>query len=500
MTNLYDYLLSGAPDEKLAVCSRHEQVTYGELIAMAEAIAAMLKRLDVQAAERVALLADNSAYWIASYLAVLKIGAVAVPIPQRLSPETFIALIKEVQCTTFCADLQRYSKYSAVFPPESCILLPYGSSTIQGDNRVRVLEAVPRESCPTVDVCERETLAALMFTSGSTGQPNAVKISHHNIMANTDSIVSFLGLTTTDTMMVVLPFDYCFGTSLLHTHLRVGGTLVINNTFAFIETVVDDLEQFACTGIAGVPTVYQHLLRRSSFTRRSLPSLRQLQQAGGKLPDILMDELTAAFPQARLFVMYGQTEATARLSYLPPEHLHDKRGSIGRGIPGVRLQILDEHDQPVEPGQVGEIVAQGDNVALGYWQPDPTKNPFRDGKLYTGDLARVDSDGFMYIVGRSSEFLKLSGHRISAKEIEDALYGLPDVLEAAVIGTQDGDAGEIAAAYLVIRNEAGLTTDQVIRHCKARLPPYAVPHKIEFLAELPKNSAGKILKTELPKG
>ena len=301
-------------------------------------------------------------------------------------------------------------------------------------------------------------------------------------------------------MMVVLPFDYCFGTSLLHTYLRVGGTLVINNTFAFIETVLDDMEQFACTAMAGVPTVYQHLLRRSSFARRSFPSLRQLQQAGGRLPDVLLDELTAAFPQARLFVMYGQTEATARLSYLPPERLSDKRGSIGRGMAGVRLQVLDQDSQPVAPGQVGEIVAEGDNVALGYWRPDPAKNPFRDGKLYTGDLAQVDADGFIYIVARSSEFLKLSGHRVSAKEIEDVLYELPDVLEAAVIPVEAGDAGETAKAYLVVRRPAQLAREQVIDYCKKRLPPYAVPHEIEFRAELPKNSAGKILKHELHGG
>jgi acyl-coenzyme A synthetase/AMP-(fatty) acid ligase len=195
--------------------------------------------------------------------------------------------------------------------------------------------------------------------------------------------------------------------------------------------------------------------------------------------------------------MYGQTEATARLSYLPPERLDDKLGSIGRGIPGVTLQTLDPAGKPVTPGEVGEIVASGDNIELGYWVPDPAKDSFRDGKLYTGDLARVDDDGYLYITGRLSEFIKPSGHRISVKEIEDALIELPDVVEVAVVGVPDPVFGEAAKAYVVAREGSDLGEKTLVDHSKRRLPPYAVPRAVEFVSELPKNAHHKVLRRAL---
>jgi long-chain acyl-CoA synthetase len=342
-----------------------------------------------------------------------------------------------------------------------------------------------------------DDLAALMFTSGSTGEPNAVRISQRNIIANTDSIISYLGLWQGDRMLVLLPFDYCFGLSLLHTHLRVGGSVVLNNASHLAEDALDDLERFACTGIAGVPAIYQHLLRRSSLKRRTFPALRHAQQAGGTLAPMLINELRAAIPDARVYVMYGQTEATARLSYLPPERLADKLGSIGRGIPGVQLEVLDPLGAPVAPGEIGEIVASGENIAVGYWTPDLAKDNFRAGKLFTGDLARVDEDGFIYITGRASEFIKPSGHRISTKEIEDALIELPEVVEVAIVGVPDPMFGEAAKAYVVVREGSDLSEKALIDHGKRRLPSYAVPRAVEFVTELPNSAHNKVLKRAL---
>ena len=188
-------------------------------------------------------------------------------------------------------------------------------------------------------------LAALMFTSGSTGQPRGVMVLHANIMANTQSIIQYLSLTADDRIMVVLPFHYCFGTSLLHTHLKVGATLVIDHRFLYPEGELQRMADTECTGLAGVPSHFQILLRRSSLKRRSFPHLRYVQQAGGYLAPVFIRELRKALPQTQVFIMYGQTEATARLSYLPPEFLDHKIGSIGKGIPGVRLQVLNERER-----------------------------------------------------------------------------------------------------------------------------------------------------------
>ncbi|MGZ3584508.1 MAG: class I adenylate-forming enzyme family protein, partial [Ktedonobacterales bacterium] len=202
-------------------------------------------------------------------------------------------------------------------------------------------------------------------------------------------------------------------------------------------------------------------------------------------------------PHVRFFVMYGQTEATSRLSYLPPERLSDKLGSIGYGMPGVRLQVLNSFGRPVSPGEIGEIVAEGENVTLGYWVPENAKESFRDGKLYTGDLARVDGDGFIYLVGRTSDFIKPSGHRISSKEIEDVLVEIPDVVETAVVGIPDPDLGEAVKAYIVTRHGEELPYRRVVEHCKGRLPIYAIPREVAFLPELPKSASQKVLKQAL---
>lgn len=485
--NLYDYLLAHAAPEKVAILTRRESVTYGELTALAGQVAAALGEAGAGKGSRVGILAENSPYWVACYLAILKMGAVAVPFPARLTGEKVRALAELTSCRVLCCDAPR-ARVAAANVPEGCAVLTPD---------LVAAAPVTGEPAPSSDVDERRDLAALMFTSGSTGEPNAVRVSHRNIMANTAAIVEYLGLTGADRIMVVLPFDYCFGLSLLHTHLRVGGSLALNNASQFAEDVLNDMERYECTGFAGVPAIYGHLLRRSSLPRRALPHLRYVQQAGGKLAPSLITEFRQALPHVRFFVMYGQTEATSRLSYLPPERLDDKLGSIGRGIPGVTLRVLDEAGQPVAPGETGEIVAEGANVTLGYLVPDPAKNGFRDGRLYTGDQGRVDEDGFIYLVGRISDFIKPSGHRISSKEIEDVLAELPEVVEVAIVGIPDADLGEAAKAFLVTRDGVELPYKQIADHCKGRLPAYAVPREVAYLRELPKNGSQKVIKRAL---
>jgi acyl-CoA synthetase (AMP-forming)/AMP-acid ligase II len=325
-------------------------------------------------------------------------------------------------------------------------------------------------------------------------------VTHVNIACNSRDILGYIGLTAADRVMVVLPFWYCYGASLLHTHLMAGASLVLNNRFLFPETVLDELAQTGCTGLAGVPSTYQVLLRRSRFARREFPSLRWLQQAGGRLPDPLVRELRQAFPKVKLFVMYGQTEATARLSYLPPERLDDKLGSVGRGLPGTRLEVLRPDGAAVVPGsgEVGEIVASGDNISPGYWSdPDETARYFRNGKLHTGDMARVDQDGYIFIVDRARDFIKAMGNRVSPREIEDVIAELPQVVEVAVIGVPDDLCGEAVRALVVADGPGRLTAEQVRDHCLGKLPNYKVPRYVDFLPALPKTSNGKVAREQL---
>jgi long-chain acyl-CoA synthetase len=300
-------------------------------------------------------------------------------------------------------------------------------------------------------------------------------------------------------MMTVLPFHYCFGTSLLHTHLRVGGELVIDPRFTYPDVVLDRMIETGCTGFAGVPSHFQILVRNSSIRKRTFPCLRHVQQAGGHLAPAFVQELRKTLPDALLYIMYGQTEATARLSFLPPEYLETKPGSIGRGIPGVNLRVLNDAGRDVQVGEAGEIVAEGANVTKGYWRaPEDSAVCFRDGRLYTGDIAQVDSDGFIYVVDRARDFVKCGGRRVSCRELEDCLLGFEDVLETAVIGIPDDVLGEAVKVFAVAR-----TTDtdgfahRLVEFCRSRMPSQLVPKHVAIIPALPKNSAGKVLKSRL---
>ena len=270
------------------------------------------------------------------------------------------------------------------------------------------------------------------------------------------------------------------------------------NTFAYPETVLDMLNSAECTGLAGVPSTYQTLLRNTTFPNRQYKSLRKVQQAGGKLPTVFIQELADALPYAQIFVMYGQTEATARLSFLPPSLLGNKLGSIGRGIPGVDLQVIDETGNIVRPGEVGEIIARGDNISPGYFNdPEASAEKFIGGALHTGDLAKVDEDGYIYIVDRKSDFIKSYGHRVSSQEIEAHILELTDVVAAAAIGVPDDIQGEAIKVFVTLRKGTGLSPEEILDFCRQRMARHMVPKEIIVIDNLPTNAHGKIVKTAL---
>jgi acyl-CoA synthetase (AMP-forming)/AMP-acid ligase II len=337
-----------------------------------------------------------------------------------------------------------------------------------------------------------------MFTSGTTARPRAVRVTHRNIQANTGSIKGYLGLRRDDRALVILPFFYCYGASLLHSHLRAGGRVVLLNSFVFPERALDLLEQEECTVFAGVPSTFQLLLRAASFSKRELPSLRLIQQAGGKLPPILVNELLAAPNDASVFLMYGQTEATARLSYVPPEKLREKSGSIGRGIPGVELRVLNEAGHPVAPGEQGEIYARGENISPGYFgDPVGSASKFTTLGLRTGDLATVDEEGYIFVVDRRDDFIKSWGHRVSGQEVEAAALRLDRVVSAAAIGVPDLEAGEAITLFVLPGPGSAVTPEEVLAVCREHLAKHLVPHTVLVVDTMPLNGNGKVDKSRL---
>ncbi len=486
--NTADYLLESGRDRDIALITDKARHTYRDLREASARLAGELIAAGVGPSDRVGILGNNSIFWVAAYLVAMKLGAVAVPFATTLMPDEAGAMERFVKCKVMCMERRIHHRFAAALPEDLALIF---------DDVFERPGPVAWPSTPTVDECQD---VALMFTSGTTARPRAVRVTGRNIQANTDSIIAYLELTSADRMMAVLPFYYCFGTSLLHTHLRVGGSLALCNTFVYPETMLDMMEATDCTGFAGVPSTYQTLLRNSTFPTRKLAALHKVQQAGGKLQTILIKELVAAVPNAKVYVMYGQTEATARLSYLPPSLLETKLGSIGKGIPGVELRVIGESGTDVKPGEVGEIVARGDNICPAYLDdPEATAQKFVEGALRTGDLATVDEDGFIYVVDRKDDFIKSFGYRVSSQQVEACVLELPGVVAAAAIGEPDMVRGEAIKVFVVLRTGVQLMPEDIIAHCAQHMARHMVPKEAVIVASLPMNPHGKIMKKELRK-
>jgi len=500
--NAADFLLSnGLDSDKAALVTSQEDFSYSGLKEASIALAAWLDSAGIRKGDRILIIGDSSFFWVATYLAALRMGAVAVPVPGTVKARKLDNMISRVNPGAVFIQKKNHGVLRGISNlPEIVVTDEEPGISSDGSTDLKTILGMVSDvkalekSC---DVNDGRDLASIMFTSGSTGEPNGVMISHRNIIANTDSIIRYMKLTEKDRVMAILPFHYCYGLSLLHTHLKVGGSVVIENSFMFPEVILNRMEETECTGFAGVPSTYQILLRNSTFAKRGFPHLRYVQQAGGKLPDVFIRELQGAIPGKEIFIMYGQTEATARLSYLPPRFLNGKLGSIGKGIPGVKLSVANGSGKPVSLGEVGEIVAEGDNIGLGYWKDeDATRSKFRDGKLFTGDLARVDEEGFIFVVDRASDFLKCGGLRVSSKEIEDVVLKFQGTIEAAVVRQPDVRLGEAVRLY-VVHKDGNSVEKELKNHCTANLEWSFTPRKMIFLDSLPRTNAGKVDKQRL---
>lgn len=461
-----------------------EEISHRDLYASAFHIARWINK-QVGTEKHIILLSHNNLFFLRTYLAIIKSGNICIPLDPGIEKENY----------RYIHDLTAPSLIFLTREVEKRLEL--NSSLMVFPDTLPVNSEVQPPEAPGGNF-DREKCAEIIFTSGSTGKPKGVMISHKNLIANTASIVKYLQLTPDDRMLVVLPFYYCYGLSLLHTHLRVGGSIVFNNAFIFLGGVLKSLLDYKCTGFAGVPSHFQILLRKSdSFKQTRFPDLKYVTQAGGKLAPIFIDEFREAHPDVRFVVMYGQTEATARLSWLPPEVYDKRKGSMGRGIPDVELRVVNENGESIKPGETGEVIARGDNIMMGYFADEEgTKNAIRNGWLYTGDLGSVDEDGYIYLTARSKEIIKVRGKRISPKEIEAVILALPEVIDCTIEGVDDEIQGEMLKATVTVRKDSvGLVTrDRLIQHCSQHLALFKVPQVYDLKDDLTISPTGKKIK------
>ena len=480
--------------------------TYAGLARAVARFAASLRRLGVRAGDRVALVLDGVVEYLIAYYGTIQSGAVVVPLCPDTRTEVLVRSLAHAGAASVVIEGQslHYVAGQGSNLPDlrSVIVLGEGEGE-RGDPWElvpfqRMIEG-PEELHD--DAARGDALAAINYTSGTTGHPKGVMLTHRNLVTNILAIVTYLQLGAEDVVGMVLPFFYVYGNSVLHTHLCAGGTIASLGSMAFPARVVQGLEAFRCTGFSGVPCTFARLLSYSGLREHDLSSLRYVTQAGAAMPQTTIERLRAALPKTRLFVMYGQTEASARLAYLPPEDLDRKPGSAGRAIPGVSLTIMDAFGNEVPRGTVGEIVARGESITRGYWRdPEETRRVLRPEGLRTGDLAAMDDEGYVYIAGRCSEMIKTGAHRVAPREVEDVIMRLDDVAECAVVGMPNDLLGQAIVAFVVRRPGGALTERDVLRECLLALPRFKVPSRVCFADSLPRTQTGKLRRHELRAG
>lgn len=346
-------------------------------------------------------------------------------------------------------------------------------------------------------------LASILYTSGSTGLPKGVMLSHANLLSGAQIVADYLDLDESDIVISLLPFSFDYGLNQLLTTLLVGGTLVLQRSL-FPPDICKTLQRERVSGMAGVPTLWRQLSGgRSPFLQAEFPDLRYVTNTGGALPESLVRQMRKAHPHVDVHLMYGLTEAF-RSTHLPPEQLDARPSSIGKAIPNVEILVVDEQGNPCAPGEVGELVHRGANIALGYWRdPEATArvfrpHPFRDVRngpqetvVYSGDLVWVDAEGYLYFVGRRDQLIKSRGLRVSPEEVEGCVHDSGLVAETAVFGDSgDGTEGDIVAA-VIPKNESSGLEEAIHDYCKNELPEYMRPDVIWRIDALPLTTSGK---------
>ena len=496
--------------EKTALVCDGRRLTYREIDSLADRIAHALRDLGVKRGDRVAIFLQNSIETVAGIFGILKAGAVFVVINPTTKRDKLLYILINCRAAALMADARidltgLASENDREVPSLlGCILCgTMPDAPISGPVRCLSLQTILEKypsTRPTRENIDLD-LACLIYTSGTTGDPKGVMSDHSNVAFAAGSIIEYLGNVESDIVINLLPLSFDYGLYQLLMTFKFGGTLVLERSFAYPAAIMKRIEQERVTGFPGVPTLYA-LLLPMDLSAFDLSSLRYLTNTAAALPVSHIEALRKKFPHVTMFSMYGLTE-TKRTLYLPPEELDRRPGSVGRPIPGTEAWIEDEAGRRLGAGEVGELVVRGRHVMRGYWEapeltakryrPDPTTG---DRLCYTNDLFRTDDEGFFYFVSRKDDIIKSRGEKVAPKEVESTIHGIASVREVAVIGIPDPVLGQAIKAF-VVTSDSSLTDKQVLAHCRAHLEDYMVPKIVEFCAELPKTSTGKIKKTGL---
>ncbi len=511
---LHEFLEKSArslPD-KLAVVAGGNRMTYGALDSAANRLARALRENGVEYGDRVAVLMDNSTETVTAIWAILKAWAVFLVINPTTKARKVEYILNNCRATALVTHRSKFKtagtcilatpSLKAVVVTGGEVPEAFSSAAVRYVNWVEGVEGLsdaPVES-ETIDI----DLAALIYTSGTTGNPKGVVLTHRNMVSASTSVSTYLNNTEDDVVLSVLPLSFDYGLYQVLMAAQFGGTVILEKSFAYPYAIIERIQQENATGFPIVPTMSAILLQMTDLRPDVFDGVRYVSNTAAALPEKHITGLRRLFRNADIYSMYGLTECK-RVTYLPPEDIDRKPGSVGKGMPNEQVYIVDENNQPItEPDTIGELVVRGANVMKGYWElPGETAERLRPGSypwekaLYTGDLFRMDEDGYLYFISRKDDIIKSRGEKVSPKEIECLLCENEDIVEAAVVGVPDEVLGEAIKAYVVLKEGSSLTEKEVLAYCSRNLEDFMKPQLVEIRESLPKTASGKITKKGL---
>jgi long-chain acyl-CoA synthetase len=501
---------------KEALIAGARRLTYGDIDADANRLARALASLGVQYGDRVAVILDNSPETVISIFGILKADSVFLVVNPTTKPDKVEYILNNCRAAALVTSAGKWrtiEQAASRVPSLKAVVLTgrtvgeagVKSGAAYSGTVVRWEEIVPGQSAErparkTIDI----DLAALIYTSGTTGNPKGVMMTHRNMVSASTSITTYLGNRADDIILTVLPLSFDYGLYQIIMAAQFGGTVVLEKSFLYPYAVINLLRSERVTGLPIVPTISAILLQMEELGRERFEHLRYISNTAAALPVSHITGLRKVFPGARVYSMYGLTECK-RVTYLPPEELDRRPTSVGRGMPNEQVYLVDEKDRVItEPGTIGQLVVRGANVMMGYWElPEETAKVLRPGRypwekvLYTGDLFKMDDEGYLYFIARGDDIIKSRGEKVSPKEVENVLYSIEGVIEAVVVGVPDEVLGEAIKAYVVLKKGAALTEKDILARCAASLEDFMVPKHVEFRDTLPKTSTGKITRKGL---
>lgn len=479
---------------KIITSFKGRETSYEKLFEQAKRLAGYFQSKGYKQEDIIAVYLINSDYFLTCYYACQLGGFTILPINTKLTAPEVNYIFSHSEAKALIYDTRLQSILDDI--PET--LNSFDDLLYLGEKDT-LLTVFNDESLLFNEVkVDANTTTVIFYTSGTTGKPKGVMLSAANVRATAKLYGEALELNSEDRMQIVAPLFHCAASHVFSIPvIYAGGTVVIEEGFS-PEQTMETLEQEKITVFFGVPAMYSILLNSAKMETLRLPNLRLFTYGASPMPFELIRKTKAMFPEVKVQNIYGQTENSPAATTLKDHYALDKVGSVGEPVPGTQVQVVDEQGKSLPPGQVGEIVIKGPQLMKGYLKnEEATKQAIRNGWLYSGDLGRMDEDGLLYIVDRKKDMINRGGENVFPVEVEEVLYEIPEVLEAAVIGVPHEIYGEVPKAYVVLKEGKELKEDDVLTICSKKLAKYKLPVEVEFIDSLPRNASGKVLKTIL---